>query len=309
MDPIKIQFPEEYNSSFIVFREKGQFFPCPWHFHPEFELVLVLESTGRRMIGDHIGHFQKDDLVFMGPMLPHIWVNDSKYINGKANYQADALGLHFEKDFLGDQFFEAPDMEEVKNILGLAKRGMAIKGKTRIKIIEILKRMPDQKGFNRLFSLMTILKVLSSSSEYNLLTSPDFKIQKGNKDRLHKVIAYIKQNFNEDISLQQVAELANMGVTTFSIYFKKSYRMTFVQYLNNLRIGHACKLLSEENHSVGSIAYSCGFNTLANFNRQFKKHKGMTPTKFRKKLVIHPSFRRFEKLQENKQDYLIDEDN
>src|ERR1700755_1842658 len=109
MKAIEKRLPRDYGKSFIVFRETGKFFPAPWHYHPEYELVLVTKSTGRRMVGDHIGYFQEGDLVFMGPRLPHVWVNDPQY-NSQSGLVADAIVIHFEESFLGKSFMNIPEM-------------------------------------------------------------------------------------------------------------------------------------------------------------------------------------------------------
>lgn len=104
MKSIEVRLPQDFDKSFVVFKEKGQYFPCPWHYHPEYELVLVLKSQGRRMVGDHIGNFQEGDLVCMGPYLPHVWVNESSFVDGTADYEAEAIVIHFQEDFLGEDF-------------------------------------------------------------------------------------------------------------------------------------------------------------------------------------------------------------
>jgi AraC-like DNA-binding protein len=286
MKSIELRLPRDIDKSFVVFREIGRFFPCPWHYHPEYELVLVLKSSGRRMVGDHIGNFREDDLVFMGSMLPHVWVNDPLYLNGKARNLAEAIVIHFKEDFLGGQFFDIPEMEAMKKFLQLSRRGMMIKGKTRARINAIMKKMMPMTGLQRLLALMSLIEILSSSSEFELLASPCFihNLDHGETNRLGPVMEYIMRNFDQEITLPKVASMANMGLTTFCNFFKENYRVTFVEYLNIVRVGHACKLLSSGYQTIAEVAYSCGFGTLANFNRQFKKYKGMTPSEYRSNL-------------------------
>ena len=144
------------------------------------------------------------------------------------------------------------------------------------------------KGLQRLATLLSIFDIMSTTTEYTLLASPKFvqNFQYESSDRFRKVTEYIMQNFNEDISLPEIASVASMGVTAFCNFFKEQFRVTFVEYLNTVRIGHACKLLAENERNVVEVAYECGFNNLANFNRQFKKIKNMTPTCYRKTLFI-----------------------
>lgn len=284
MKVIEQRLPQDFDKSFVVFREKGAYFPCPWHFHPEFELVLILRSTGRRMVGDHIGYFDEGDLVFMGSGIPHVWVNDDQFITGEADYPADAIVIHFMESFLGDKFLSIPEMENFKNILRLSSRGMALQGETREKIISLMKDMPTMSGLKRLAALFDIFDLLANTTEYELLASPGYlqKVELKASDRFGKVTEYIMKNFDKEITLPEVASIANMAVTTFCNFFKDHFRVTFVEYLNTIRIGYACKLLADEDQNIVEIAYESGFKNLANFNRQFKRFKSMTPSEYRK---------------------------
>lgn len=289
MKAVEWRLPKEIDKSFILFEEKGTYFAYPWHYHPEYELVLITKSTGRRMVGDHIGYFQEGDLVLMGPALPHVWVNDDEYVKGEAATPAEAIVVQFVPGFLGDHFLNIPEIEPFRKILQKSKRGLAIRGKTCETIISLMTKMRSQNGLQRLASLLTIFDILSSTREYELLASPTYEqsIQASNySDRFSKITDYIMRNFNNDIALHEIASVGNMGVTAFCNFFKQHHKVTFVEYLNIVRIGHACKLLAEKNFNVVEIAYECGYNTLANFNRQFKKIKNMTPSEYRKTLHV-----------------------
>ena len=284
MKYIEQRLPKEFDKSFIVFREMGAFYPCPWHYHPEYELVLVVRSKGCRMVGDHTGHFEEEDLVFMGPYLPHVWVNDPEFFNGQATYPADAIVIHFSEKFLGEDFFHLPEMESFNHVLRLSHQGLAIHGKPRAQINAIMKKMIRMNGLQRLSALLTIFDILSRAIEYETLASHGF-IQKNtlkSSGQFRKINEYIMLNFQEEISLSEAAQEANMAVTTFCNFFKENFRMTFIEYVNTLRIGYACKLLGEGDLHIVEVAYQCGFNSLANFNRQFKKNKKMTPSEYRK---------------------------
>jgi AraC-like DNA-binding protein len=287
MKVIEQRLPREFDKSFTVFCEKGNFFPCPWHYHPEFEFVLVTKSTGRRMVGDHIDFFEEGDLVFLGPWLPHVWVNDPEYLYGKSNRKAEAIVIHFTDNFLGDRFLSIPETEPFKKVMDIANRGMVIKGQTKNEINSMLERMLSQSGLQRIASMITIFDVLSHSSEYELLASPTFEFnsKSASSSNLNKINEYIMRNFHNDISLPEIASIANMALTTFCNFFKENYRVTFVEYLTTVRIGHACKLLAEQDLNIVQTAYECGYNNLANFNRQFRKLKGMTPSEYRKTIA------------------------
>ncbi|MEQ7802637.1 AraC family transcriptional regulator [Pedobacter sp. ASV1-7] len=286
MNPVEYRLPKEFDKSFIVFEERGPYFPCPWHYHPEYEFVMVDKSTGRRMVGDHIGFFDSGDLVFMAPSLPHVWINDSNYINGQANEEADAVVIHFLDTFLGENILHLPEMEPLTKILQLSQRGLLIKGNTKKQINSLMKSMTSQSGLGRLSSLFSIFDILGHSSEYEPLASPTYmkNTKEFYSDRYGKITDYILRNFQREITLNEVASQASMATTTFCNFFKEHYRMTFIEYLNTIRIGHVCKLLAQRDHNVVSIAYECGFNSLANFNRQFKRIKGMSPSEYRRTL-------------------------
>lgn len=284
MEYIELNLPQEPDKSFVVFQEIGKFFPCPWHYHSEYELVSVVKSTGRRMTGDHIGYFDEGDLVLLGPFLPHLWMNDPVFLSGNGSTLAEAIVIHFKENFLGDQLFKIPEMNAFNNILKLSNRGMVIKGVAKARINSIMKKMPEVSGLQRLSHLFTIFDILSGNAEYELLASPGYveNINLNGSDRLKKVIDYIMQNFNQSITLPKAASTVNMSLTSFCNFFKENYRLTFVEYLNSVRVGHACKLLTEKDRSIVDVAYGSGYNSLANFNKQFKKYKQMTPTEYRK---------------------------
>lgn len=289
MKAVEYRLPQELDKSFIVFEEKGAYFPYPWHYHPEYELVLIMKSTGRRMVGDHIGYFQEGDLVFMGPQLPHVWVNDEKYVLSKTKSSARAIVIQFVEKFLGEYFFNIPEIEVFKKKLKLSKRGIAINGKAREKISELMQGMLDQNGLQRLAALFTIFDILSGCSDFELLASPNYEkvVQAGNSsDRFSIITEYIMNNFTKDITLPEIAGIVNMGVTAFCNFFKQHHKVTFVEYLNAVKIGYACRLLGENDESIVDIAYHSGYNTLANFNRQFRKLKNMTPSEYRKTLNV-----------------------
>ncbi|QNL51562.1 AraC family transcriptional regulator [Olivibacter sp. SDN3] len=292
MKAVEYRLPKDFDKSFVVFNEKGPFFPCPWHYHPEYEFCLVNKSTGRRMVGDHIGYFGEGDLVFMGPSLPHVWVNDPIYTNGTGIRKADAMVIHFKEDFLGENFFNIPEFEPLKKILQLSGRGLVIQGEAKKQISHIIRKIMQESAVRRLASLLHIFDILCYYREYEPLASPTYMLYKreNSTDRFSKITDYILRNFNKEITLNEVADQANMATTTFCNFFKEHYRMTFVEYLNTIRIGYVCKLLSDDYHlNIVEIAYECGFNNLANFNRQFKKLKGMSPSEYRKTVLLQPA--------------------
>ena len=174
MKAIEQRLPRDFDKSFIVFIERGKFFPCPWHYHPEYELVLVTKSKGRRMVGDHIGYFEEGDLVFVGSMVPHLWVNDTEYYKPETSELAEAIVIQFEEIFIGERFLEIPEMHSFKTFLNLSNRGMVIKGDAREKITVLMKEMVHMNGIQRLAGLFNIFDILTTNTDFDLLASPGY---------------------------------------------------------------------------------------------------------------------------------------
>jgi AraC-like DNA-binding protein len=277
---------QDPDKSFIVYHEKEPFFSSPWHYHPEYELLLILKSTGKCIIGDQIEHFKEGDLFVLGTELPHVFDNDASYMEGGQDLEAQGIVVQFLPDFLGKEFLQAPEFQALNEVLKKSARGMKISGITRHLIADKMNSMLDMDGLQRLTALLSIFDILSKTAEFELLASRGFisNFEASSSERFQKVTNYIMKNFTDDIPLSSIAEVANMTPTNFCTFFKNFYRQTFVEYLNNIRIGYACKLLGEDGKNISEIAYESGFKNISNFNRQFKKNKGVSPAAYRKSL-------------------------
>src|SRR5690606_24514087 len=288
MKPRHEKLTLEPKFSFVLQRDSYPYYPTPWHYHPEYELVLVVKSTGKRTIGDHEERFSDEDLVFMGPNMPHAFQNDSVYYEGNPSLKAEAIVIQFREDFLGKDFFNLPEMIAITQLFEKAKFGIKILGDTRERIAHMMHEMLPLSGTARIIRLLTILEVLSLSDEVQLLANPGFVQQyaiSGN-DRITKVHQYIMTNFRRNIFLEDVAEVANMSITSFCRFFKACTRKSFSQFLNEIRIGYACKLLMEDDQNISQICYESGFNNMSNFNRQFKKVTGKSPLQYRNEIAL-----------------------
>jgi AraC-like DNA-binding protein len=215
-----------------------------------------------------------------------VYDNDPLYLEGIPGLNAEAVVIQFLPDFLGKQFFSIPEMQRFMDFLEKSSQGLRIIGTTRKVIAERMKAMLKMDGIQRLISLLIIFDILSKTTDYETLASRGFmkNFEISASERFRKVIEYIMKNFTEDIPLSTIAEVAHMTPTNFCTFFKNYYRLTFVEYLNKIRIGYACKLLGEGNKNVSEIAYESGFRNLSNFNRQFKKAKEMSPGEYRQSL-------------------------
>ncbi len=277
-----ISLRQEPYKSFIVHNEKDPF--TPWHHHSEYELVLIVKGEGRRLVGDHVARFQQNDLVFLGPYLPHQWDCDSCNGNSEDEPKDEAFVIQFRYEFLGINFFEVPENASLKRFLIESSRGYEIYGKSKTKIISILHKMFNMNDVQRFYALLSIFEIMGSLTEYHLLASPNASVTLSLKQNepMRFAMQYILQNFQKKIQIQELLELTNMSYASFYPAFKKAYLMPFKDYLLNVRIGYACKLLAEGSMHISEIAYDSGFENLSNFNRQFRKIKSVTPSQFQK---------------------------
>lgn len=269
--------------SFVLQKDVYPYYPTPWHYHPEYELVLVVKSTGKRTIGDHVERFSDGDLLFIGPNLPHSYQNDPIYYQNIDALTAEAIVIHFNEDFLGKDFFNLPEMILVKQLFERSKFGFKVLGDTRQQVEGLMQKALSFSGHQRIIVLLKILEILSLTEEYKLLVRPGFtqNYSVSNKDQLTKIHEFIMNNFKKDISLADVAKVANMSIPSFCRFFKSSTRKTFSTFLNDIRIGYACKLIVEDKYNISQICYESGFNNMSNFNRQFKKLTDKTPLQYK----------------------------
>lgn len=278
---------KDAKSSFVLQKDVYPHYPTPWHYHPEFELVLVLKSTGDKIIGDHISSFTDGDLVFMGPNLPHVYHNHKGYYEAGSDLTAEAIVIHFNIDFLGAGFFSVPEMEVVAKFLEESVMGFSIHGNTREVVAKKMNDMLDMLGPPRIIELLSILNIMAVSGEKERLASCGFirNFKASGSEQITGVCNFIMKNFTTDITLNEAAHIANMSPNAFCTFFKQRTRKTFVNFLNEVRIGYACKLISEEQYNISEICFMSGFHNLSNFNRQFMKIVRKTPLQYKKGII------------------------
>ena len=277
---------EPVAASFIVKELVEPHFDPNWHFHPHYQLFLVEEGTGTRFIGDSIKPFGPGDLVFLGPNLPHLWRSDQAYFSRQPKANESTLTtrgivVYFTGDFLGDAFFGKQEMAPLRQLLDQAHRGLEWTAHTRNRAETALKNLTNQApGFERVISLLTLLNDLARAMDYRYLTSPGYTntVKQTEKDRMQLVHDYVLGHFPDDLSLDAIADLAGMTSPAFCRYFKARANKTFSEFVSEVRIGHACKLLMNSKLSITQISFDSGFKTLSNFNRQFKDITGQTPS-------------------------------
>lgn len=276
--------PIPASHALIVKELKDPYFDPNWHFHPEYQLFVVLRGTGTRLVGDHVKSFKEGDMVFTGPNLPHLWRSDNKYFEGNADLWTHGIVIYFHEDFLSESFLQKEELIKVKQLFAKAQRGVEIVGKTAGGIEKMMIEMLALEGFRNVIHLLKILDMLANTSDIRLLSSAGYTntLKEADTERMNKVHAYVMKNFRHKISLDEVASLANMTPTSFSRYFKTHANKTFSDFVSEIRIGYACKLLIEENMNVSQACYESGFQTLSNFNKQFKTITHRSPLQYKR---------------------------
>lgn len=285
MKPVLEHLPKKTEESFVVEFFEFNYYPNPWHSHPEYELVLVTESCGKRFIGDRLTNFKPGDLALIGPNLPHSYRNDDVYYQDK-DLRASSIVVHFQESSFGENFFSLPESQALKQLLSKSSKGLNIIGQTNTEVGKRMHELLELDGFSRWIKLMEILNILICSEEYEYISTDHIiYVSEKESERMGNAISYIMENYNEEITLHDVAQIANMTDNGFSRYFSQRARKPFVSFVNEVRLGHACKLLIEENLSVVEICFESGFSNLSNFNKQFKKHLKVSPKDYRKQFL------------------------
>ncbi len=283
------QIERKPENAFLVRRDTMPCIEGNWHFHKELELIFFLKSQGTRYVGNSIGNFAMGEVYLIGSNLPHLFRNDKAYYqNGNESGAVDLIVVQFESDFMGEQFTTLTESEKLFHLFELANRGLKFSQKTALLVREKLKKLIDGKGLSRLIDLLSILDVLSSNTDYEFLCPEGVNntFKRNEKERMAKLITFLTENFEKKIELEEVASIAHMTPNAFCRYFKRRTHKSFTQYLNEIRIDNACKLLIEGKLPISTICYLSGYNTLTNFNRQFKSIMNSTPSDYMKKYEV-----------------------
>ncbi len=270
------------DSSFLAFVREDPAFAFCWHFHAEYELTLILRGRGKRFVGDGIADYHEGDLVLLGPHLPHTWASAPEAPGRRRPHRA--VVIQFGRDFLGASFFERPELRAIDRLLQRSPQGLEILGQTRRRVVAQIQQMQRQSGLARLLGLLRVLETLAHSREVRTLSSAGFKpvLHRGDQARIDRVCGHIHAHLTERQPLRDVAALLGMSPRAFTRFFKRTLGKTLVEYMNELRIGHACALLINTDRTVTEIGFASGFNNLAHFNRKFLCLKKLTPRAYRR---------------------------
>jgi AraC-like DNA-binding protein len=264
---------------FTIFSRVKQKFDFPLHYHDEYELNLILNASGaKRVVGGHIDVIDDYELVLIGPNLYHAWFTH--------NCKSEAITevtIQFHKDLFDDKFLRRNQLSFVKSMLERSARGVLFSKETVEALRGRLQSLNQKSGFDSVLELLSILHDLSVSRNIKTLSDLSFSSEKFhyNSRRIERVFEYMNTNYNKQITLAEVAKLANMPEASFSRFIKKRTGKTFIDSLNEIRLGHASRMLIDTTYTIAEVAYKCGFNNISNFNRIFKRKKMCIPKDFR----------------------------
>ncbi len=275
LELIELSFGQSF--TYRKFEEEEPNLKPFWHYHPEIELVYVQEGSSKRHIGNHISYFNNGDLILLGPNLPHYGFTER--LSGKRS----EIVVQLKKDFLGNDFFEKPELKAIDQLFERATSGLTFSGNTRETVGKKLDGLENEIPFNRLMGLLEIFQILAHSEEFKVLnvSGPSLLVKRTDNEKIEKVYDYVRDHFKDQISLDEISALVAMEVPSFCRYFKRVTGKTFTAFVNDFRIVHACKLLSETNYSVSEICFESGFNNFSHFNRLFKMTTHTTPLAYR----------------------------
>lgn len=261
-------------------------FTYPLHFHSEYEIIYIKESTGTRFIGNSIAKYEAGDILFIGSNLPHFLKSDEVYHSNANDLRVKGTIIHFEKEFMYYAINYYPHFIKIKNLLQESQRGIYFAKGHFQKLQDLLERIPLENGLNQMMLFLEILKEMSETAEKQTISTTDFVNETiYDTARIDKIISYLNKNYTRHISLDEIASFAAMNSSAFCRYFKSKTGKSFKNYILDMRIGYACKLLLMEDVSVSQLSSQCGFETISHFNKTFKKNTGFVPSHYRKMML------------------------
>ena len=270
----------------VIYREHG--FPCPlvrWHFHKEYELHLIIASSGTAFIGDYIGSFYPYSLFLTGPNLPHNWI--SQVAEGEVVDKRDML-VNFTDETLENAATVFPELNALNPLLERARFGIQFHcSRTINESADLLQRIAETRGASRLGHFFVLMELLATCEDYHLLSGAPIRSEADEHtlDRTNKALNFIFERYTSELTLEEAAEHLGMTPTYFSRFFRKATGRCFIEFVNSLRISKSCELLSQSEKAVTDVCFESGFNNISNFNRRFQQMKGMTPTHYRRLTV------------------------
>ena len=258
-------------------------FTYPWHFHSEYEIIYIGESTGTRFVGNSIEKYSAGDILLIGSNLPHYMKSDEIYHAENSTLRVKGTIIQFEKEFMQHAVNYYPQFVRIKNLLEESRHGVLFPAACSAKLVDLLCTIPLENGMDQITTFLQLLKVMSEIHCRKTISTPDFEYTTGNNaSRVDKVISYITKNYTRQISLAEIASFSSMNATAFCRFFKKETGKSLKSFILDMRVGYACKLLLMNEMNISQIGLACGFETISHFNKTFRNVAGYAPSEYRK---------------------------
>lgn len=273
------------NNSFLLRNFELEEFGSPYHFHPEYELTLILKGTGKRFVKSQIGTFKEGDLTFLAPNIPHFWKSE-EVVKGEIN--AHSIVIQFAEGFLGGKLLHMPEFKKILALFKECQKGLYFFGEEREMVKNMMQEMFEMKdNFKRFTYLLEILQTLANAKSVQFLDNSLENTEQFNEaqERIHPVFHYIVENFQQDVSLESASEIANLSTSAFCKYFKKVTNKTFMEVVIEYRINYAIQLLINSDKKINEICYESGFKDVSQFHKVFKRQMNMSPDVYRKNMI------------------------
>ena len=260
-------------------------FTYPWHFHAEYEIIYFKEGTGTSFIGNNMENFKDGDFILIGSNLPHYMKSDDVYHAADSSLRTKGTIIQFEQDFMQYSIRHYIQFTKIKKLLDDSQRGIYFPAGCSGKALELLESIPLESGMDQILSILQLFKEMSDISSKVILPPSEQMDQIRGNSRIDKILAYLNQHYTRHMDLNEISCLAAMSPASFCRFFKSKTGKTLKNYIMDMRIGYACKLLSLDNMNISQISTECGFDTISHFNKSFKKNTGFTPTEYRRMLA------------------------
>lgn len=279
MKPQLLKIPYQSDHSFSIRKEMSPNINNRWHYHPEIELIHFHKGAGTQFVGDHISQFEPGDVVLVGGNLPHFWKYDDQYYNDQTSAEPYSTVVHFFEDFMGEKFLHLPETRHIKTLLVGAKNGILFKGASADVIGGLMEKIYQSDGISQIIALINCLSEIALCGKYSSLSSIGFKYEFSGLEskRINAIYNYSFSHFQQKIKLSEIADIADMSPNSFCRFFKNTTGKTFSDFITEVRVGYACKLLISSKISMKEVCYESGFNSFSCFHEYFKKLTGQTP--------------------------------
>ncbi len=279
-----LKVPRTPAHSFSVREDRDPFINNRWHYHAEVELICFHLGSGTQFVGDHIKRFQPGDIILVGSNLPHYWRYDDQYFQGENAHSVHSTVIHFSETFWGETFLDLPETKTIRHLLEKARRGILVSEKDEPRIKTSIQKIRESDGISRIIALMECLSAFSGTEQMQQLSSIGFQhdFDESENQRINAIYDYTFRHFTQTIYLNQVAAVAGLVPNSFCRYFKSRTGKTYTQFVTEIRIGHACKLLLDNRISIKQLCYECGFNNFTCFHKNFKLITGKSPQLYQK---------------------------